>query len=142
MKSKAASLVLAVVAVAALWGCGGDDGNAASDDAPQPPAPEDRCVEVWNGSDFSGKARAASQAERGDVVVRVTTAKDFPDKCLMIVAAADIGPGLVSIYREVGGTSSEPFRQVDGTTVDRLADLDKDWNARVDTDGNITKGYP
>jgi len=65
-----------------------------------------------------------------------------PDKCLMIVAAADIGPGIASIYREVGGTSSEPFRQVGASTVDRLSELDKDWNARVDSSGDITVGFP
>lgn len=140
-----ASAVCAVVLAIGSAGCGDEDEAASeSPSAEDSPAPEERCVELWNSSESYAKSRAASQAERGDVVVRVTFAKDFPDKCLIIVAAADIGPGIASIYREVGGTegASQPYRQVGGGTVEQLADADKEWNARADADGNITTGYP
>lgn len=142
----AAVVLLAIVAsVAFAMGRQDKPANTVDDQAvtQDEPSAEDRCVDLWNRPDFSAKQRAASQAERGDVVVRVTFAKDFPDKCLLVVAATDVGSGFATFYREVGGEPGyEPYRMVDAGSVSQLADADKQWNARIGTDGSITPGYP
>lgn len=142
----AIALLTVGLVILLVSGLGGDEAERATDEAtvearsePEP-LPEDGCIDRWNNSDFPGREQAASQAERGDVYARVTFANDFPDKCLIILALADVGAGFATIWRESSGDNA--FQLVNATPVNQLTDVDKQWNAKVSSNGTISLGYP
>lgn len=143
----AIAAIAAIVLIVSLSGGGSDEEPSLAADAPfsEPePLPEERCVERWNGTDetFTGKSSAARFAQRGEVVATVGFSRDFPDRCQIVIAAPDLGTGLVQVYRESSGDYGGPFQLLTGGSVTSLPDSAKQWNARVSSDGDITLGYP
>jgi hypothetical protein len=120
--------------------------DRVSEDDPEPP--EERCVELWNGSANDGLSASVVgpyARNAGDVYVSVGFAADFPDRCLITVGVPSADRAIQYIEGGVGFPES-PYGVANvGEGVDSVSQLPpsaKQWNAHALSDGSIEPGAP
>lgn len=133
------ALVAVLVVIAALAGGQSDsppplaDTDTVSTVDPGPP-PEQRCVNLWNGSaerDDRFRNRPA------DAYVSVGFLAEYPDRCVVTVASLSTTPALAFIYRENRSSSERNYDLIFSGLTDQLPETNTDWNATMDSTGDV-----
>lgn len=122
------------------------DSSPVSDQPAEPSAAEE-CVDKWNSDASESAKRLAGQIARsvggGETSTYVSAgfSVDVPDRCLITVAQPDLGDGIAFQFAQTAqGTFEFPLG---GTkSIAALPDSVKQWDARGDSQGNLTFGAP
>ena len=95
------------------------------------------CIDSWNHPANDDEFPSALGQQQGEsLYVSIGPSADFPDRCLLTVAAPD---GLALQFH---GDLSGNWGGMGSTRVETLDETTKDWNASAQPDGSLAVGGP